>query len=415
MFGGLKGWKSFVHLFDTKAKRIARDKKKAERESYYREIRALAYPSNENVKLGSRLDFLCKNVPCAILIAPTSDAKVLDYMQRNYDETYSIVMEKVEVPFYYLPLSLKKGSLRNALLYNNPALELSEAQILGVIDKFDSIIRKRNNLDSNGYGIALMDFNDPTAIIDFYTINPDKDIVLQIDEWMSYLYSNVYLTGIDMHQPDIAEGKVVKKGADILIEVPHWTRACFSKDIRPRPADDDFNEEGGRLGYEIVNRINQLKERGFMKILAQIMEEMQEALAEVSRLHITRDYRIYLSDWGNKEVVMAPLPKTVFILFLNHPEGILFKELIDHKEEIRDIYKNITLRENIDEIEESIEALVDPMNNSINEKCSRIRAAFLDVVPPHLATFYHISGKRAEPKKITLDRSLLVIEKLIND
>lgn len=254
VFRLINSWKSFVRLFDMKAKKIARDKKEAEREAYHRKIRTMLYAPFEEVKLGSRLDFLCKNVPCAILIAPTSDAKVLDYMQRNYDETYSIVMEKAEVPFYYLPLSLKKGSLRNALLYNNPALEFSEAQILGAVDKFDSIIRKKNNLDSNGYGIALMDFNDPTTIIDFYTINPDKDIVLQIDEWMSYLYSNVYLTGIDMHQPDIAEGKVVKKGADIFVEVPHWTRVRYSKNIRPRPADDVFNEEGGRLGYEIVNR-----------------------------------------------------------------------------------------------------------------------------------------------------------------
>ena len=74
------------------------------------------------------------------------------------------------------------------------------------------------------------------------------------------------------------------------------------------------------------------------------------------------------------------------------------------------IYKKITSRDNIEDIEDSINALVDPMNNSINEKCSRIRAAFLEVIAPHLASSYHITGKKAEPKKILIDRNLVIID-----
>jgi len=55
--------------------------------------------------------------------------------------------------------------------------------------------------------------------------------------------------------------------------------------------------------------------------------------------------------------------------------------------------------------------MTDPLNNSINEKCSRIRAAFLEVIADDLAQNYYVTGKRGEPKKIMLDRSLVEFQK----
>ena len=108
-----------------------------------------------------------------------------------------------------------------------------------------------------------------------------------------------------------------------------------------------------------------------------------------------------------KEIVMSPLPKSLFILFLRHPEGVLFKQLSNYHDELLSIYRNITIRENIDQAIESIKAMTDPLNNSINEKCSRIRAAFLEVIVEDLAKNYYVTGKRGEPKKIILDRTLV--------
>ena len=43
-------------------------------------------------------------------------------------------------------------------------------------------------------------------------------------------------------------------------------------------------------------------------------------------------------------------------------------------------------------IMESVEMLVDPLNNSINEKCSRIKKVFLDMMDEYTASYYIISG-----------------------
>ena len=104
---------------------------------------------------------------------------------------------------------------------------------------------------------------------------------------------------------------------------------------------------------------------------------------------------------------MPPLAKSLYILFLRHPEGILFKQLIDYHDELLSIYRNIFVHENIDRAKLSIRAMTDPMNNSVNEKCSHIRAAFLEVIADDIAQNYYVTGKRGEPKKVILDPSMV--------
>ena len=48
--------------------------------------------------------------------------------------------------------------------------------------------------------------------------------------------------------------------------------------------------------------------------------------------------------------------------------------------------------------------------NSINEKCSRVRAAFQSEVDPTLLEQYIITGKSGEVKKVMLSRDMIVWE-----
>ena len=59
----------------------------------------------------------------------------------------------------------------------------------------------------------------------------------------------------------------------------------------------------------------------------------------------------------------------------------------------------------------SIRKLTDPLDNSVHEKCSRIREAFLRVVADDIAQNYYITGDRGDDKKVLLDRELLIYEK----
>ena len=116
-----------------------------------------------------------------------------------------------------------------------------------------------------------------------------------------------------------------------------------------------------------------------------------------------------LTDY-NKEVAMEPLTKAVYLLFLKHPEGIAFKELPDYRDELLGLYAKIRTNGINDRVVKSIEDVTNPLLNSINEKCSRIKAAFQTAVDASLADQYYITGKSGEPKMVTLPRKLVVWE-----
>jgi len=131
---------------------------------------------------------------------------------------------------------------------------------------------------------------------------------------------------------------------------------------------------------------------------------------KLSRLTITKDYSIILSDYSNKEIKMEPLVKAVYLLYLRHPEGIAFKQLPDYRQELIDIYNDLRPLGLNQRSLQSIEDVTNPLLNSINEKCSRIRAAFLAEVDASLADQYYIVGKSGEQKRITLPRDLVIWE-----
>ena len=130
--------------------------------------------------------------------------------------------------------------------------------------------------------------------------------------------------------------------------------------------------------------------------------------AQLSRLIITKDYRILLPDYNNIEVKMEPLVKAVYLLFLKHPEGILFKGLTDYREEMLDIYKKLKPMGLNKRTIQSIEDVTNPLLNSINEKCARIRSAFVKEFDESLAKNYFVTGERGEAKKIALPRDLVI-------
>ena len=143
----------------------------------------------------------------------------------------------------------------------------------------------------------------------------------------------------------------------------------------------------------------QLKRAGRKDLLlraigAPLLEELriEAARAKLSRLVVTKDYRIILADYDNKEVELTPVHKAVYLLFLAHPEGIEFKRLRDYRDELARYYMATARLMDKQAIMESVEMLVDPLNNSINEKCSRIKKVFLGMMDEYTASYYIISG-----------------------
>lgn len=167
-------------------------------------------------------------------------------------------------------------------------------------------------------------------------------------------------------------------------------------------ADEKFSEES--INREVKKLVKQLHKEGFEEFVLRCMVPIDDKL---SRIVITPNYGIVLPDYGDTHIEMKPLPKSIFLLFLRHKEGIYFKDLVDYRDELRELYVKITNRTNPDTINKSIAKVVDPTENAINENCSRIREAFLKHIDEHLARKYYITGHKAGVKRITLPRELV--------
>lgn len=149
---------------------------------------------------------------------------------------------------------------------------------------------------------------------------------------------------------------------------------------------------------------------------------IEAAKRRLSRLLITKDYRFILLDYHQKEVELQPVHKAVYLLFLAHPEGIEFKRLSNYREELTQYYMATAKLMDKEKITDGIDHLVNPLDNAINEKCSRIKKVFLDMMDEYTANYYIISGHTQKHvagstriwyerlKVITLPRELVINE-----
>ena len=189
---------------------------------------------------------------------------------------------------------------------------------------------------------------------------------------------------------------------------PRYQTANKSDDeVERSNIDVRFDKHYKQLMEEVEERILKLRKMG---ISQWALEQLIKPDLTLSRLVITKDFRLLLPDYNNMEIKMEPLAKAVYLLFLKHPEGILFKCLPDYRKELTEIYTKLRPMGLTDRALQSIEDVTNPLLNSINEKCARIRGAFIGHFDERLAQHYYIYGSRGEAKKITLPRNLVVWE-----
>ena len=183
------------------------------------------------------------------------------------------------------------------------------------------------------------------------------------------------------------------------------------------------------MAEELKGLVGALKEQNRTDLILRalgvpLLEQLriEAARGQLSRLLITNNFRFILLDHGNKEIELQPVHKAVYLLFLAHPEGIEFKRLSEYRDELLGYYMKTALSMDKQKIEESVEHLINPLDNAINEKCSRIKNVFLSLMDEYSASYYIISSHAQKNfpnseriwfrrlKVITLPRELVVWE-----
>ena len=233
-----------------------------------------------------------------------------------------------------------------------------------------------------------------------------------LDGHVFTLFPLLYRDDIQFEQLLTAIAHVPRLDANIfhstLVEDIPIRRSRIRENQQTDPIDKADNERIDILAGEIQQRIKELQLMGVEDCVIKKLISLPEP--KLSPLRITQDFRIILPDYNNMELSMPTLSKVVYFFYLRHPKGLRFKELVDYREELLRIYYRISDRCDSAKMEQSIDELVDSTRNSINEKCSRIRAAFVSRFSDDLAKNYYITGHNGQAKYIPLDRSLVVDE-----
>lgn len=335
-----------------------------------------------------------------IYVASEEDKELTDWFESN-PEVFEGWGKMIGFQIVYLPLLMKKLADKNVLRYRAPYLSETELVSTAIGNNF-LLQYLEHPFDRERIKHGFIRTEDihrgsdgkDKAINRFYPLSskstePIADQLHKIGKQISF-EKNEHERLLEAKERSWDEwGDAVDSGAD----------AHFNSQIDNENTDD--------LIAEVKARIAELRQRG---ISQQILEQLIHPDDRLSRLVITKDYRIILPDYHNMEIMMEPLVKAVYLLFLNHPEGILFKDLPSYRNELAEIYGKLRPGGLTDRASQSIEDVTNPLLNSINEKCARIRGAFVGQFDDHIARHYYIDGRRGEAKKISLPRDLIIWE-----
>jgi hypothetical protein len=191
---------------------------------------------------------------------------------------------------------------------------------------------------------------------------------------------------------------------------------CFNdmclekKDIKLKMRTADICSEcmvklKGKLTFAEINQALNIMESLRVKML--FSQNFKQSVP-LSKLVIDNRKRIFLPDFGNIEIKLRPLEKTLFFLYLRHPAGIGLSFLCDYKNELYEIYTSLSSIGDLYEMRNRIDEMVNITSNSAVEKISKIKAAFVKAIGDELAKAYYIQGGNGEVKKVGLDRNLLI-------
>ena len=336
-----------------------------------------------------------------LYVESCANEEINRYFHKNMEKVVDILGKS----FTYLPAMLDK--LARMVEYNCPEtdpawIEKVKSEPSWIQDTYREILSYRIDKENEMPELPLQTMEPPLLM---------RYEETSLDGHIFTLFPLLYSDNTQFEQLLTAIAQVPRLDANIfhstLVEHPiRSSRLRENQQIDPRDKAD--NERIDILADEIRQRIEEMRLIGVSDYVIKKLISLAEP--KLSALQITKDFRIILPDYNNMEISMPTLSKVVYFFYLRHPKGLRFKELIDYRDELLQIYYRMSNRYDSAKMEQSIDELVDSTRNSINEKCSRIRAAFVSRFSDDLAKNYYITGYSGHAKYIPLDRSMVIDE-----
>ena len=168
---------------------------------------------------------------------------------------------------------------------------------------------------------------------------------------------------------------------------------------------ENLDEDAKAVIKDIESRLAELKDSGQLLFVIPILKELLDKQTEkvdfksISRIQIDKQNKILLP-YFKKEVELSHLTKSVYFLFLKHPEGIPLKELGNYRKELLAIYTSVSNQLDYDKMSRSIDDVINLETKAIYTHLSRIKSAFYKIMDASHANHYVVSGNGEEKRQV---------------
>lgn len=318
----------------------------------------------------------------------------------------------------------KKVSYSDKLLYHS----IAEVRMLSWEDLFStcSAYRKRKKIAEEDVVILLTEYGNYENWFSGYDEKFHGNYFVHTGNWEHY-------TGTDPRYPIayqitsvLLKHDMFENFGEMMSAVHRHTRGCMM----------DLCEDKKQISIKMrtadICGSCQLiiKEKGVplqrVKYVTDVWEFIREKIMFRSRYNhlkaqihlLIKGYmqHLYIPEMGMLQIDLTPLERAVYLLFLNHPEGIRIAEFHKHRAELSEIIHRISRNSSKEVIEKGINELCKPESNSLSEKMARIRKKFTDLLGDQMAQYYIIQGPNGGLKSIRLERNQIRREtKVTND
>ena len=158
------------------------------------------------------------------------------------------------------------------------------------------------------------------------------------------------------------------------------------------------------IAEEIRQRVEILRQGGYIELLlhtlgADLVKQINDSrktATPLMHLNISDNLRIFIPELDNREMKMPALARALYVFYLRHEEGVEFKFLSEFTEELFSLYRLASNRLDDSRLRATVDSLVNPTENKINECVSRIKTAFLSVMDEYAARNYCLQMRSKE-------------------
>lgn len=371
------------------------------------------------------------------------EKKDVIYIEQEYDEQtneairdnlpeLTEIVRKAGYRFYYLPVEFEKLHLQDILGRYFPG-----------IDKSDTL----NSFETSKLVRMLFPDWDDGTICPSLLISKQRGHdpeIMQLDthqnitEQFLHRFPPKESTPRRCAAPTSSDESALRCDGDILEKRVNQLKEYRVRPCRVPEEDDLFfihkleskeNATFGKASAEITETPLSQEQQATKEIIAELRLRFGQAVKhmpvdliikmlledyhskmEATPLHVTSDLRILLPEI-DRQFSFKPQAKTLYLFFLRHPEGVNLKDLVDYREELMEIYCQLTNRFDDDTINSAIDSIIDSTNNNANVLLSRINGHIKEVISDtQLANLYCILGQRGDIKRISLPREKVTID-----